>query len=107
MIVSRRLVVLILVYIALDLSLPAMPGAFVFDATQSVESVQRSRSQDVAAAVSGPVVARDRRDSVTVDDTALVKPFAETRRLAPMATRPRPVRQTTTPDFPPPSEDSH
>jgi hypothetical protein len=33
----------ILVYVALDLSLPMMPGAFVFEADASVESVQGNR----------------------------------------------------------------
>ena len=33
----------ILVYVALDLSLPTMPGAFVFDAADSVESVGGGR----------------------------------------------------------------
>jgi hypothetical protein len=43
----------ILIYVALDLSLPMMPGAFVFEADASVESVQGSRGRagvDVAVA---------------------------------------------------------
>jgi hypothetical protein len=35
----------ILVYIGLDLCLPAMPGAFVFDADGSVESVDVARAR--------------------------------------------------------------
>jgi hypothetical protein len=42
-IVRRRLVLAILLYITLDLSLASMPGAFVFEANASVESVQLSR----------------------------------------------------------------
>jgi hypothetical protein len=35
--------VAILIYVALDLSLPAMPGAFVFEAADSVESIGGGR----------------------------------------------------------------
>lgn len=41
----------VLVYVTLDLSLPSMPGAFVFEAADSVESAQTHRwrvSGDVA-----------------------------------------------------------
>ena len=107
MIVCRRLVVLILIYIALDLSLPAMPGAFVFDAAESVESVQRSRAQDVASAAPGSMIAQDRRESATVDGMTPMKPAVETRRLMPLPMRPTPGRQGTPSEAPPPSEDSH
>ena len=41
---SRRVLVLVvLVYVALDLSSPAIPGAFVFEPGDSVESVARAR----------------------------------------------------------------
>jgi hypothetical protein len=33
----------LLVYVSLDLSLPGMPGAFVFEPTESVESAQMNR----------------------------------------------------------------
>lgn len=36
------LLLAILVYITLDFSLPAMPGAFVFEPAESVETTQRS-----------------------------------------------------------------
>jgi hypothetical protein len=39
----RELLLAILVYVALDLSLPAMPGAFVFEAADSVESIGGGR----------------------------------------------------------------
>lgn len=35
-----RFLLVILVYVALDFSLPSMPGAFVFEPTESVETVQ-------------------------------------------------------------------
>jgi hypothetical protein len=39
----RGLLVVILVYVALDLSLPAMPGAFEFEPADSVESIGGGR----------------------------------------------------------------
>jgi hypothetical protein len=42
-ILRRRFVLMVLLYITLDLSLASMPGAFVFEANDSVESVQLSR----------------------------------------------------------------
>jgi hypothetical protein len=41
--VRRMALVAFLVYVALDLSLPAMPGAFVFDPAGSVDSIEVSR----------------------------------------------------------------
>ena len=45
----RALLLAILVYITLDLSLPAMPGAFVFAADDSVEGTQVKRGRLAAA----------------------------------------------------------
>jgi len=53
-----RLLLAVLVYVTLDLSLPAMPGAFVFEAAESVESTQ-SRARAAAEAVVLPAPARD------------------------------------------------
>jgi hypothetical protein len=39
----RELLVAILVYVALDLSLPGMPGAFVFEPAGSVDSIGGGR----------------------------------------------------------------
>lgn len=47
----------ILVYISLDFALPAMPGAFVFEPTESVETIQVNRSRadlDVVVALPLP-----------------------------------------------------
>jgi hypothetical protein len=41
----RALICAILVYVALDLSLPSMPGAFVFAPEDSVESIQANRGR--------------------------------------------------------------
>ena len=55
----RRLLVLaILIYVTLDLSLPAMPGAFVFEPTDSSESTQ-VRARAAAETVALPALARD------------------------------------------------
>ncbi|MBM3221690.1 MAG: hypothetical protein FJZ38_23965 [Candidatus Rokubacteria bacterium] len=105
--VRRRLVMLILVYVALDLALPSMPGAFVFDAAESVESVQRSRSQDVSAAVSEPSIVRDGKDAVLAQATTPPKLSLDARRVTPVPRQARPARHPGTPDLAPPSEDPH
>lgn len=52
------LLLAILLYVTLDLSLPAMPGAFVFDSSDSVESVHiRARAALEIAVL--PASARD------------------------------------------------
>jgi len=54
--VSRRqaILVAILVYVTLDLSLPTMPGAFVFEPDDSVESIGRGRLVARIAVVPAP-----------------------------------------------------
>jgi hypothetical protein len=41
----------ILIYVGFDFALPALPGAFVFDAAGSVESVDVARSRSIARIV--------------------------------------------------------
>jgi hypothetical protein len=53
----RGLLLAILVYVTLDLSLAGMPGAFVFDAADSVESVHRPRARGAATLVAVPATA--------------------------------------------------
>ena len=59
----RSLIAAVLVYVTLDLSLPSMPGAFVFEPSDSVEGTYASHSRDatVVAAVPAPPV-----DALTV-----------------------------------------
>lgn len=45
---------MVLAYLALDLSLPAMPGAFVFEADASVEGAQGGRPRPVTDIVIVP-----------------------------------------------------
>jgi hypothetical protein len=47
----RALLLLILIYVTLDMSLCEMPGAFVFDPTESVESVDVGRGRLTAKLV--------------------------------------------------------
>jgi hypothetical protein len=48
---QRWLLLVILFYVALDLSLPMMPGAFVFEPGDSVESIQTTRGRTMANVV--------------------------------------------------------
>ena len=50
---------LILIYVALDLSLAEMPGAFVFDPAKSVESIDAARGRLTAKLVLLPTPARE------------------------------------------------
>lgn len=54
----RGLLLAILVYVTLDLSLAAMPGAFVFEPAESVETT-RIRARTAAEAVVLPAPPRD------------------------------------------------
>ena len=56
----RLLVLVILIYVTLDLSLPAMPGSFVFEPADSAESTQ-VRARAAAEIVALPALARDPR----------------------------------------------
>ena len=102
----RRLLVLaILVYVTLDLSLPAMPGAFVFEHADSAESTQ-VRARAAAETVALPALARD-------PGSVLSQPLEGDERLAPASSaerRGRPVRTWSFlphVDPTPPSEDPH
>ena len=59
---SARRVMLctLLIYVTLDLSLPMMPGAFMFEAEASVESAHASRGRAGADVVVAPRPAADR-----------------------------------------------
>jgi hypothetical protein len=95
----RSCILAVLVYVALDLSLPAMPGAFVFEIDHTVESTQDSRArvtaQPDAAPRPQPLVALPRRTD----------PDAGWRRLAvsrpARATPARAAARAAVPDVPP------
>jgi hypothetical protein len=102
----RAFVAAILIYVVLDLSSPWIPGAFMFDVTESVESYQgRAR----AAAVDGVVPTSLARDPVvssrpSIDLAARPGPAASLQ----CEWRPHLSRQSRTVLHPPPaSEDSH
>jgi len=73
-------VIALLVYVALDLSLPSMPGAFVFDPAHSVESASGSRARGPAEAVAAPrpadPIAAPVPSSVAVVRARAVRPIA-------------------------------
>ena len=104
--VMRRcaLLVAVLVYVTLDLSLPSMPGAFVFDPGESVESVQHARTRAAADAVMRPASAGDELVAGPVPHAAPDQPAS---------TRPTPPRFHVTRrsgllrEPAPPSEDPH
>lgn len=95
----------ILIYVSLDLSLASMPGAFVFEPAESVESTQIGRGRVAADATLPPV-----REPAT----AMVQQAADApvRRLPVIASahraRQRPARQPSpVREFAPPAEDPH
>jgi hypothetical protein len=55
----RGLLLVILIYVALDLSSCEMPGAFVFDAASSVESIHDARARTTATIIVLPTPARE------------------------------------------------
>ena len=55
----QTLVLAILLYVTLDLSLAAMPGAFVFEPADSVESAQGARAHRTGPLVSVPASTGD------------------------------------------------
>ena len=99
------LLLAILVYVTLDLSLPAMPGAFVFDSSDSIESTRtRLRAVGDAGVVPAPLP----------DGVVSARPRMDAReRLTPAESTPRgarPVviwRSRALSDPAPPSEDPH
>jgi hypothetical protein len=55
----RGLLVVILIYVVLDLSSCEMPGAFVFDAASSIESINVTRASTTASVFILPTSARE------------------------------------------------
>jgi len=102
----RPLVLAILIYVTLDLLLPEMPGAFVFEAADSVESTQ-VRARAAAETVALPALARDPRF------VHFQPPLESKERLGPVSSAERygrPVvswRSRAPDESAPPSEDSH
>lgn len=100
----RRLVLAILVYVTLDLSLPGMPGAFVFEPADSAEGTH-IRARAGAEAIALPAQARSSASAL------FPGPVDVRERLAPVA----PAEQRGSPvagwrfrvpgESPPPAED--
>ena len=101
--VRPSLLLAILLYVTLDLCLPGMPGAFVFDAGDSVESVQRNEGGAGADAITKPVAIADGMPAVPRPAERVVPGVP-----VPRSRRPPPVRPPRTSlESPPPSEDPH
>jgi hypothetical protein len=76
----RGLLLVVLIYVALDFSLPEMPGAFVFDPAGSVESVEVARGRLTAEIVVLPAPAREAlifADQSRRDSTQRLPPTAD------------------------------
>ena len=100
------LVLAILIYVTLDLSLPAMPGAFVFEPADSAESTQ-VRARAAAETVGLPALARDPgcvlfQPPLEGDEWPAAVSSAE-RRVRPVVSWPSRAQY----DPAPPSEDPH
>jgi hypothetical protein len=76
----RGLLIVILLYVALDLSLPAMPGAFVFDPVGSVEGASSGRPRLTADMTA--------EASPTPHSPALLAPRADVPHRLPAPSRP-------------------
>jgi hypothetical protein len=101
---ARQLVLAILVYLTLDLSLASMPGAFVFEADDSVETVRMSRGRPLAPVAIESLPARDPKPLVARLDV--------TPRVVPRRVHPAPIRtgegsRAPTSGLPAVSEDPH
>ncbi|HSE03413.1 MAG TPA: hypothetical protein VLK35_04580 [Methylomirabilota bacterium] len=99
------LLLAILLYVTLDLSLPTMPGAFVFEPADSVESTY-ARARTVVEIVVLPTPTPDAlvlsRPPVDVKDRLVPSVSAERARRPVLAWRSRALH-----DPAPPSEDPH
>jgi hypothetical protein len=102
----RGLLLVILMYVTLDLSLPMVPGAFVFDPADSIESVQNARGRPAARVAI--------RAAPVGDSFKLSPPFVNHKpRITPMAAVALPVhpvasyRARATVDPAPRPEDPH
>lgn len=80
--VVRRIAFIgILIYVALDLSFAAMPGAFVFEPADSVEGTQTSRLRAAAQDVPSPRPVSETLVSLSpIDDRHVSRPLSVVRR---------------------------
>ena len=100
----RGFVLVILLYVALDLSVAAMPGAFVFDASDSIESIQTARLRPIAdstLACAAPSATGARIVRTEVTQRPLLRP------LSALRIHPGDWSRRKTPELPRLSEDPH
>lgn len=102
----RRTLLAILLYVTLDLSVPAVPGAFVFESTDSVEISGVRVGESKAATAVLPALARQSgivsQPSVACQDRWAAISAAALPCHAAMNRLPRATLEPT-----PPSEDAH
>jgi len=104
-VMRRRVMILaLLVYVALDLSIPSMPGAFGVDPDDSVESLHQTRARATSEAVIPPASGGGASVLAEVPPEAGRGPASP----RPAPERPRPSRRSALTDEPArPSEDPH
>jgi hypothetical protein len=102
--VSRPLLLAVLLYVTLDLSSPAMPGAFVFEAGDSVETVARGRAVTTTI-LPAPVPVPDPRAVALSRLEDEPRPPSDRVGPSPVTSRRRPPRIPL--ESPPASEDPH
>ena len=99
----------VLVYVTLDLSLPSMPGAFVFEPSESIETIQTSRARSADAVAGSPGLAP--QVAAVIAERGLASQSIRSREAAnaPLRRRieSRSGRPRTIADPPPSSEDPH
>jgi hypothetical protein len=100
-----RFVLVILVYVSLDLSVASIPGAFVFEAGDSIESVQNGRARQIAKVAPALTPRPDPRAVIAENAGVRQAPVPRPASPAPLLRDAR--RPAATPDQPPPSEDPH
>jgi len=96
----------ILIYVALDLSLASMPGAFVFEPADSVEGVRMSHAQEAADRIAPPTPTQDPKAPIPPELTARSS-FVRAPSIPPVLLHMRTGTRYESPEATPSSEDPH
>jgi hypothetical protein len=100
----RSLIFTVLMYIALYLSIASMPGAFVFDPADSVESARMSRSQEAARIITA-LSAAGCPQMLLAPDIAVRRTFVPAPSIRQLLLRTDSGPRIAPPEPSPPSED--
>jgi len=94
---TRRLILVIAVYVGLDLTNPFMPGAFTFDPERSVDGVHGDRGRPQLVTLATPTVPRVQTDgtppSPRLPAPAASKWLAEARSVHVRVSDPHPLSE--------------